>query len=575
MIYKNSTVQFDVNSEIKRSISARIQFSTQDIGTAKLTFKLIKDDIPLPISRATHGKLFMRFTDGSQIYVNTEIEDALEGVIFYVLTSEQIKRYGIVEAELYVNYDNGQKLSVHKFSFEIDRALVDQDIVPVAEYYIEDFETLKAVIKDMAADAETILAELQAKFEDLDNIETKTGAQEKADAAESGAKTYTDEHAAKIDNPHKVTKSQVGLSNVDNVKQAAKTDFDAHTADNVRHVTADERTKWSAGQLFKITGDDGQPLVYVNATDDFHELLPRYKGFIHLASHPNAINGPGVALRGFWNCNLAGTHGQIIAFDNSNRTFRKTISNGNWSDWEVLETQSGSQAKVDAHANNKTVHVTAAERTKWNNAQLYKLTQDNGERILIPDGTDLLTLPSGLYYGVSNKVVNSPEPNAVEWFHYDVSTNNTRKTIIVTATANPKRWFGTIHTDGSFKGWQRFITDADAVVTWQSPTLLNGWKQYGTQKVQFSKNALGEVELIGSVTGGTIGFDVPAFTLPVGYRPLQMTHFIGVASSLGTGSTPQYHRTQIATDGTVYIQSCSNTVNPNEFITFGFKFKAA
>ncbi|MEC0752108.1 BppU family phage baseplate upper protein [Bacillus haynesii] len=488
MIYKNSTVQFDVNSDIKRSISARIQFSTQDIGTAKLTFKLIKDDIPLPISRATHGKLFMRFADGSQIYVNTEIEDALEGVIFYVLTSEQIKRYGIVEAELYVNYDNGQKLSVHKFSFEIDRALVDQDIVPVAEYYIEDFETLKAVIKDMAADAETILAELRAKFEDLDNIETKAGAQEKADAAEAGAKAYTDEHAAKIDNPHKVTKAQVGLSDVDNVKQASKADFDSHVGNK---------------------------------------------------TNPHAVTKAQVGLS------------------------------------NVDNVKQASKTEFDTHNSDTTRHITADERTKWNAGQLYKLTDDNGGRTQIPDGTDLLTLPSGLYYAVSNKIINSPDPNAVEWFHYDVSTNNTRKTIIVTATANPKRWFGTIHTDGSFKGWQRFITDADAAVTWQSPTLLNGWKQYGPQKVQFSKNALGEVELIGSITGGTIGFDVPAFTLPAGYRPLQMSHFIGVASSLGTGSTPQYHRTHIATDGTVYIQSCSNTVNPNEFITFGFKFKAA
>lgn len=391
MIYKNTAVHFDVNAQVKRSVSANIQFSTQDIGTAKLSFNLTKDGVPLPISKATHAKLFMKFTDGDQVYVNTEVEDALKGAIFYVLTPEQVKHYGTVQAELYVNYDNGQKMSVHKFSFVIDRALVDQGIAPIAEYYIEDFETLKAVIQEMADDAEQLLAKLEKKFETLNNIETKDGAQQKADAAQKNAEDYTDQHAAKTDNPHKVTKSQVGLDKVDNVKQATKAEFDTHNRDDIRHITADERTKWNAGQL-------------------------------------------------------------------------------------------------------------------------YKLTDDNGGRTLISDDTDLLTLPSGLYYGVSNKVVNSPEPKAVEWFHYDVSTNNARKTIVVTATANPRRWFGTIHTDGSFKGWQRFITDADAEVTWQSPTLLNGWKQYGTHKVQFSKNALGEVEIIGSITGGTIGFDVPAFT---------------------------------------------------------------
>ena len=447
MIYKNTAVHFDVNAQVKRSVSANIQFSTQDIGTAKLSFNLTKDGVPLPISKATHAKLFMKFTDGSQVYVNTEVEDALKGAIFYVLTPEQIKHAGTVHAELYVKYDNGQKMSVHKFSFEIDKALIDADIVPVAEYYFEDFETFKA-------EAEEMIDDLQAKFEMLDNIETKEGAQARADTAETNAKAYMDKHASKKDNPHKVTKAQVGLSNVDNVKQASKADFDKHTADNVRHITADERTKWNKGQL-------------------------------------------------------------------------------------------------------------------------YKLTQDNGVRILIPDGTDLLTLPPGFYYGVNNRLLNNPDPNDAGWFNYDIMDGNSgRKTIIATASYHNKMWFAAIHTDGVFRGWQRFITDADAVVTWQSPTLLNGWKQYGTHKVQFSKNALGEVEVIGSITGGTVGFDVPAFILPTGYRPLQASHFIGVASSVGTGSTPQYHRTQIATDGTVYIQSCSNTVNPNEFIAFGFKFKS-
>ncbi|TWM50839.1 phage baseplate upper protein [Bacillus licheniformis] len=321
MIYKDSEVHFNISSQIKRSVSANIQFSTQDINTAKLTISLTKDGVPLPISQATHGKLFMRFADGSKFYVNTEVQDALGGVIFYVLTPDQVTHYGTVQAELYVNYDNGQKLSVHKFSFEIDRALVDQDIAPVAEYYVEDFESLKAVIQEMADDAEQVLAELQKKFENLDNIETKEGAQEKADTAEAGAKAYTDEHAAKTDNPHKVTKVQVGLSNVDNVKQASKADFDGHVADTAnphavtkaqvglsdvdnvkqasktefdthnsdttRHITADERTKWDGGQLRKLTDDNGKRTQVADGAD----LLTLSTGF-YFASGNAVQNNP-------------------------------------------------------------------------------------------------------------------------------------------------------------------------------------------------------------------------------------------------------------------------------------------
>ncbi|MCY7494779.1 pyocin knob domain-containing protein [Bacillus safensis] len=214
-------------------------------------------------------------------------------------------------------------------------------------------------------------------------------------------------------------------------------------------------TDLNAIQSFPITDSNGQGKVYISNTDDFHEVLPKYRGLVHFVSANAPTNGPGTALRGIWTCNSTSTYGQAIGFDNLNRTWRKTIANGVWSKWERL--------------------LTSAEQIEW-----------------------------------------------------------------------------------------------------KSPTtIINGWKQYGTQKVQFYKNAFGEVELMGSITGGTIGFEVPVFTLPSGYRPIQGMHFIGVASSIGAGSTPQTHRTHIDTDGNVYIQSVSNSTNPNEFITFGFKFMAA
>jgi hypothetical protein len=44
-----------------------------------------------------------------------------------------------------------------------------------------------------------------------------------------------DNHADSTLNPHQVTKSQVGLSNVDNVKQATKSEFDSHVVDFDAH----------------------------------------------------------------------------------------------------------------------------------------------------------------------------------------------------------------------------------------------------------------------------------------------------------------------------------------------------
>lgn len=74
----------------------------------------------------------------------------------------------------------------------------------------------------------------------LGNVENfGIATQSEAEAGTSNSKYMTplrtkqaiDIHATRTDNPHGVTKAQVGLGNVDNVKQASKAEFDAHVAD--------------------------------------------------------------------------------------------------------------------------------------------------------------------------------------------------------------------------------------------------------------------------------------------------------------------------------------------------------
>ncbi|MFP3748106.1 hypothetical protein SB816_34130, partial [Achromobacter sp. SIMBA_011] len=71
------------------------------------------------------------------------------------------------------------------FGFEVTQSLMDQDIAPVGEYYIDDFETLKAKVIEIYDSTIQTLDDLKKKFEDLENIETKQGAQEKADAVQA------------------------------------------------------------------------------------------------------------------------------------------------------------------------------------------------------------------------------------------------------------------------------------------------------------------------------------------------------------------------------------------------------
>ncbi|WP_377885482.1 terminase [Bacillus sp. LR_5] len=206
---------------------------------------------------------------------------------------------------------------------------------------------------------------------------------------EKGIKdAHTDMAAHKNDmnNPHNTTKAQIGLGNVDNVQQAAKKDFDKHEQDQVRHVTEEEREKWNKGQLSKITKDDGQPMF--NITSDFHTELLNYPTLTYFSYTGTPLNSPGGSGRGFWTCSDSKLNGHVIVVTNDNKTFRKTLLNGIWSNWVELETTEGAQTKVNAHADISDIHVTQAEKDKWNNSQLFKITADNGQGKLYLSETD-------------------------------------------------------------------------------------------------------------------------------------------------------------------------------------------
>ncbi|MDQ8094278.1 BppU family phage baseplate upper protein [Bacillus amyloliquefaciens] len=370
MIYNNAPLAFEVTSWTKTNVKTAIQFSTQDIDTARLIFSLTKDGVPLPLSAVT-GKLVMFMADGSRFIKNVEIVDKVEGIAQHVLSPEEIRHYGDVRAELNLYYANNQALSVHKFSFTIDKALIDTDIVPIAEYYIDDFEALIAKVNELYDEAIETIEELRKKFEDLENIETKDGAQEKADKALADSKAYTDEHKARTDNPHVVTKDQIGLNNVDNVKQAPLDQFRAHDSNSIRHTSQIEKDKWNSSQLFKLTQDSGAAQYMTGI--DFNTVTDT--GFYYMSGATTALNAP-VNNNGYLLVHNYSTYAyqEYTSYSSNDSTSsgrrkfmrNKVASSDSWTSWRELESVEGAQSKVDTHANRTDIHVVQADKDKWN-----------------------------------------------------------------------------------------------------------------------------------------------------------------------------------------------------------------
>lgn len=164
---------------------------------------------------------------------------------------------------------------------------------------------------------------------------------------EQASKQEFNTHATNRNNPHGVTKSQVGLANVTNVEQASKTDFDAHARDTTKHITQQERTSWNGKA-------DGRALT----------------------DHAGNRNNP---------------HGVTKA----------QVGLGN-----VVNIEQASKSEFNSHSQNSTIHVSSVDKNRWNNAQLTKLTNDNGSAKAATGNWDNY-VESGMYTGAG--LTNSPK----------------------------------------------------------------------------------------------------------------------------------------------------------------------
>ncbi|MCM3147674.1 hypothetical protein M3571_05510, partial [Bacillus pumilus] len=106
-----------------------------------------------------------------------------------------------------------------------------------------------------------------------------------------------------------------------------------------------------------------------------------------------------------------------------------------------------------------------------------------------------------------------------------IDNGNNRKTFHIIRSGDNLHWWGTTHTDGSFRGWKRMLTDDDLSSTWNQVTLVTGTtKHFAGNPLLFSIR-LNEIRIRGSIEG------IPANDTIIArfaQKPLGETIFVGV-----------------------------------------------
>jgi hypothetical protein len=139
--------------------------------------------------------------------------------------------------------------------------------------------------------------------------------------ANAAKKNDLDAHIVRTDNPHSVTKSQVGLGNVDN------------TSDLDKPVSTVVAVQLANKQAFKLTDDNG----YATTTPDLNDIT----GTKTIALSTSVVNRPFDYGTVFQVSNTDQTKTQIAVDNYSGTTATRSYnSGGGWSSWATKANQS-------------------------------------------------------------------------------------------------------------------------------------------------------------------------------------------------------------------------------------------
>ena len=195
-------------------------------------------------------------------------------------------------------------------------------------------------------------------------------------------------HKEDLSNPHQVTKVQVGLGNLDNIQQASKVEFNTHATDNIKHITSSERNNWN-DKYTKAEVDN--KLASLETKIDWKESVATFEDIA--STYPNPVDGWTVNVKDTdYTYRYNGTEWVVIS---ANAIPKATTSVDGLLSKEDKVKLDDVNSKKHTHGNKSVIDaITSALVSNWNSA--FSHISDVIKHITVDERT--------LWNTVSNKV---------------------------------------------------------------------------------------------------------------------------------------------------------------------------
>lgn len=188
MVYKTNESIIVIQAEATSPNRTNVVFWSHDRGTAKLKFKLMKNNLPLPIPDGTTVPIRLMFKSataeggyGKHDYLAT-VEDPVNGIVSIVLEDNILGYVGTVEGSVYIDFPNDRSLdTAGRFTFYIKRSPIDDSTPELEDYYFNGFsqtiDKIEKILADGKQEIEQKIAEsetqIDAKVKDTNDKITK------------------------------------------------------------------------------------------------------------------------------------------------------------------------------------------------------------------------------------------------------------------------------------------------------------------------------------------------------------------------------------------------------------------
>lgn len=177
-----------IQAEATSPNRTNVVFWSHDRGTAKLRFKLMKDNLPQSIPDGTTVPIRLTFNSptaeggiGKHDYLAT-VEDKIGGIVSIILQDNILGYQGVVYGSIYMDFPGDTSLdTAGRFSFEIQRSPIDESTPELEDYYFNGFsqtiDKVEKILSDGKLEIEQKITEsetqIDAKLKDTNDKITK------------------------------------------------------------------------------------------------------------------------------------------------------------------------------------------------------------------------------------------------------------------------------------------------------------------------------------------------------------------------------------------------------------------